>query len=228
MTSEVVLLDANVLYPAPLRDLLLQLSFTGVYQAHWSADIEVEWKRNLLAARPELAERIERTRGGDATRSAGRAHHRLRPSDPHADPSSIVTDRHVLAAAIVASAEVIVTFNGRDFPDLALAPHGVIGSASRCFLARLGDRNAVRSAGECACVSCWPRAAAGHGDRLPSHLAPPRSGRSGCFSVRPSELLGAVSPAGHGDGLPNHLAPPRSGRGGCFSVRSSELLGAVN
>jgi hypothetical protein len=32
MRPEIVLLDANVLYAAPLRDLLLQLSFVGLYQ----------------------------------------------------------------------------------------------------------------------------------------------------------------------------------------------------
>jgi hypothetical protein len=61
MIPAVALLDANVLYPAPLRDLLLQLAFNGLYQARWSAEIDDEWKRNLLAARPELAERIDRT-----------------------------------------------------------------------------------------------------------------------------------------------------------------------
>jgi hypothetical protein len=62
MTAAVVLLDANVLYPAPLRDLLLQLAFAGLFQARWSADIDGEWTRNLLAARPELASQIALTR----------------------------------------------------------------------------------------------------------------------------------------------------------------------
>jgi hypothetical protein len=56
-----ILLDANVLYCAPLRDLLLQLAFAGLFQARWSADIDDEWQRNLLAARPELASQIART-----------------------------------------------------------------------------------------------------------------------------------------------------------------------
>jgi hypothetical protein len=36
------LLDAYVLYPATLRDLLMELAFQGVYQARWSAEIEDE------------------------------------------------------------------------------------------------------------------------------------------------------------------------------------------
>jgi hypothetical protein len=62
MTAGVVLLDANVLYCAPLRDLLLQFAYAGLFQARWSADIDDEWQRNLLAARPELAAQIARTR----------------------------------------------------------------------------------------------------------------------------------------------------------------------
>lgn len=133
MTPEVVLLDANVLYPAPLRDLLLQLSFAGLYQARWSIEIEAEWTRNLIAARPELAERIERTQAvmrralPDALVTN---YTHLTPTLALPDPS----DRHVLAAAIVTSAEVIVTFNGRDFPDAALSPYGVTAQHPDAFL----------------------------------------------------------------------------------------------
>jgi uncharacterized membrane protein AbrB (regulator of aidB expression) len=61
MIPAVALLDANVLYPATLRDLLLQLAFSGLYRARWSAEIDDEWQRNLLAARPGTADRIART-----------------------------------------------------------------------------------------------------------------------------------------------------------------------
>ncbi len=136
MTSEIALLDANVLYSAPLRDLLLQLAFTGLYQARWSADIEDEWKRNLIAARPNLADRIERTQ--EVMRRAlpdaiveGYAH--LIPMLSLRDPD----DRHVLAAAVIANAEVIVTFNGRDFPREALAPYDVVALHPDTFLRSL-------------------------------------------------------------------------------------------
>ena len=61
MTPKIALLDANVLYPAPLRDLVLQLASAGLYQVRGSVDIDDEWKRNLLAARPELSAQIDRT-----------------------------------------------------------------------------------------------------------------------------------------------------------------------
>jgi hypothetical protein len=51
----IAVLDANVLYSAPARNLLLYLAFSGVFQARWSAEIENEWTRNPLEDRPELA-----------------------------------------------------------------------------------------------------------------------------------------------------------------------------
>jgi predicted nucleic acid-binding protein len=133
MTLVVAILDANVLYPASLRDLLLQLAIAGFYQARWSAEIDEEWKRNLLAARPELAERIERTQAvmrravPDAlvTGYAAQVANLVLP-----DPD----DRHVLAAAITAGAEIIVTFNTRDFPAAALAAHGLVAQHPDEFL----------------------------------------------------------------------------------------------
>lgn len=50
----VVLLDANVLYPAPLRDFLLTLAKDGLYAAKWTDEIHDEWTRNLAKKRPEL------------------------------------------------------------------------------------------------------------------------------------------------------------------------------
>jgi hypothetical protein len=38
-------LDANVLYPALLRDVLLSLADTDFYSAKWSVHIRDEWTR---------------------------------------------------------------------------------------------------------------------------------------------------------------------------------------
>jgi hypothetical protein len=59
----VVLYDASVLYPAPLRDLLVRVANTGVVRARWSTTILDECFRNLLQNRPELnPEALQRTR----------------------------------------------------------------------------------------------------------------------------------------------------------------------
>jgi predicted nucleic acid-binding protein len=136
MMPKAAILDANVLYSAPLRDLLLQLAFAGLYQARWSAEIDDEWKRNLIAARPELADGVKRTQA---------AMHRALP-DAHVTGYERLLaglslpdqgDRHVLAAAIEASAEVIVTFNLRDFPPSTLSPYGLVAQHPDIFLLSL-------------------------------------------------------------------------------------------
>ena len=59
----VVLYDACVLYPAPLRDLLMRLANTGVVRARWSDAIFDECFRNILENRPDLKpESLQRTR----------------------------------------------------------------------------------------------------------------------------------------------------------------------
>ena len=63
MEPKRVVLDACVLYPAPLRDLLLSLAQAGLYHARWSDDIHDEWMRNLLRDRSDLTpDQIARTR----------------------------------------------------------------------------------------------------------------------------------------------------------------------
>ncbi|MFA5551302.1 MAG: hypothetical protein WDA03_06755 [Trueperaceae bacterium] len=64
------LLDANVLYPAPIRDVLVQLATTGIYRARWTADIHQEWIDALLRAQPHRdRQRLERTRDVIVTRN---------------------------------------------------------------------------------------------------------------------------------------------------------------
>lgn len=48
MSRYAALLDANVLYPAPLRDIFLQLALTDLFQAKWTADIHREWIEALM------------------------------------------------------------------------------------------------------------------------------------------------------------------------------------
>jgi hypothetical protein len=57
------LLDANVPYPAPIRDYLLHLANLSLYKPKWTTKIQEEWIRNLLANRPDLCkEALERTK----------------------------------------------------------------------------------------------------------------------------------------------------------------------
>jgi PIN domain len=100
----VVLYDACVLYPAPLRDLLVRLANTGVVRARWSGMILDECFRNILEHRPDLkAEALERTREL-MTRAVPDC--MVTNFDALIDGLLLpdVDDRHVLAAAIRAGA----------------------------------------------------------------------------------------------------------------------------
>lgn len=120
----VVVFDACVLYPAPLRDFLLRLATTGLFSAKWSEAIHEEWIRNLLAERPELKQQVQRTR---ELMDQAIPDCLVKDYEPLAGGLSLPDpdDRHVLAAAICAGAQTIVTFNLKDFPAEVLWPHGI-------------------------------------------------------------------------------------------------------
>ena len=52
MTRVTALLDANILYPAPLRDIFPQLAVEDVFRSKWSGDIHLEWIGALLRNEP--------------------------------------------------------------------------------------------------------------------------------------------------------------------------------
>lgn len=54
--------DVNILYPAPLRDLIIRLAQAGLVQEKWTDTIHEEWMRNVLKDRPDLSpQRLART-----------------------------------------------------------------------------------------------------------------------------------------------------------------------
>lgn len=120
-----MLLDACVLYPAPLRDFLMHLAVLDAFKARWTNQIHDEWTRNVLKKRPDLkAEQLQRTcklmnthvRDCLVTDYKGLIPNLVLPD---------ANDRHVLAAAIVARAHIIATFNLKDFPPRGLKPYGI-------------------------------------------------------------------------------------------------------
>lgn len=124
-SQPIAVLDANVLYPARLRDLFIRLAIAGLYQARWSDQILEECFNHIVSDRPEIPTvRLERTRA--LMRAA--VPDALVPHDAGLvdkldlpDPD----DRHVLATAITAGADLIVTANLRDFPPDVLAAHDI-------------------------------------------------------------------------------------------------------
>ncbi len=131
--------DANVLYPAELRNLLMHLALTGLFRAKWSANVHEEWISALLEKRPDLTRaKLERTRALmdlHAVDALVTGYEDLIPRLRLPDPN----DRHVLAAAIRGQAEVIVTMNLRDFPSEVVAPFGIEAQHPDQFILRLLD-----------------------------------------------------------------------------------------
>lgn len=58
----VVVYDSCILYPAPVRDIFIELAAAGVIRAHWSSLIHEEWTRNVIADKRGSKRDIERTR----------------------------------------------------------------------------------------------------------------------------------------------------------------------
>ncbi len=117
--------DANVLYPAELRNLLMHLALTGLFRARWSADVHGEWISSLLEKRPDLTrQKLERTRtlmDKHAVDALVTGYENLIPGLQLPDPD----DRHVPAAAIRGGVDVIVTMNRRDFPFRVIGLSGI-------------------------------------------------------------------------------------------------------
>lgn len=134
MVRVIALLDACVLYPAPLRDFLMRLSTEGVFIPRWSALIHEEWMRNVLANRPDLSlARLERTHSlmlsyQPAAMVIGFEKHipKLKLPDPQ--------DRHVVAAAIEGGCEAIITFNLKDFPTEVLTQYDLVALHPDLFI----------------------------------------------------------------------------------------------
>lgn len=132
--------DANILYPAPLRDLFMRLAQAGIVRARWTEAIHDEWIRSVLRNNVELtSEKLARTRSlmNDAVRDClVIGHDELIDALTLPDPD----DRHVLAAAIRAGAEVIVTYNLKDFPAEILAQFEIEAVHPGEFLLSLFDQ----------------------------------------------------------------------------------------
>jgi len=143
ITNPAVVFDACVLYPAPLRDLLLELGGLAHdldwFRCKWSAEIHDEWIRNLLKNRPDITlDQLHRTRDLmnnhiDDCLVTGYEHRIESLTLPDQN------DRHVLAAAIECGASIIVTSNINDFPPGALEAIGIEAMTADDFICNFLD-----------------------------------------------------------------------------------------
>ena len=135
----VVRYDACVLYAAPVRDLLMQLALSDLFQARWTDQIHDEWTRNVAANRPDISHasltRCRELMDEHVPDCLVTNYEALIPTLTLPD----LNDRHVLAAAIHGGAGLIVTFNLSDFPRSILRQFDIEAIHPDEFIRRLWD-----------------------------------------------------------------------------------------
>lgn len=134
--GQTAVLDANVLFPTILREILTDLAAAGLYRARWSERILGEWSRAVARLGP------------DAQAVAGAEIALLRLRFPEAlvadDGTAAIdldfpdpADRHVVEAALASGAALVVTANLRDFPQRLMAGLGLRAIHPDAFLLEL-------------------------------------------------------------------------------------------
>ena len=149
-----VVLDACVLYSAPVRDLILWMAAEHLFRPRWTRQIHEEWIAAILEKRSDIERcRLESLKSlmdekfPDALISG---YEGLIESITLPDQN----DRHVLAAAIVSNVDAIVTFNTKDFPKECVARYEleivdtddfVVGQFELCLSAALSAAKNCRA-----------------------------------------------------------------------------------
>lgn len=134
MAERPVFLDACALYPPLVRGIVLGMATAGLITPRWSPRVLAEWR--IAAARNggmEAEDRVDATLADMAARfPEATVEPPPEPQPTHALPDP--ADAHVLAAAVASGADVLLTFNLRDFPARALAAHDIAARHPDSFL----------------------------------------------------------------------------------------------
>jgi len=130
-------LDADVLLPAPLRDTLLRLAEADLYVPRWSERILAEVAKNLVQSGRTDRERATRVTATIAAAFPEAIVSKSVVSTIEPAMTNDPKDRHVLAAAVGAGGEIVVTKNLGDFPPAACDPLGIQAVSPDGFLVDL-------------------------------------------------------------------------------------------
>ncbi len=138
-----VVLDTNVIYPIIIRDLLFWFAYYELYIPKWSEHIFDEWKRVMIdkgISEEEANKRIEKANSAFPDALVRNYKGLIKYLDlPDED------DRHVLAVAIKANADMIVTNNLKDFPYEYLNTFNLSAKSADEFLTHLIDLNQMQA-----------------------------------------------------------------------------------
>ena len=136
-----LLIDACVLYPTVMREMLIGVAAAGMFEPRWSARILEEWARATRKLGPE-AEVFAR---GEIAALQARFPMAEVAVDPQAERQFWLPDPddiHVLAAAVAGSCDAILTVNAKDFPRNILSEEGLWRSAPDELLIGFFDEDA--------------------------------------------------------------------------------------
>jgi hypothetical protein len=119
------MIDACVLYPTVMREVMLGCANAGLFEARWSARILEEWARaaGKLGPAQEVWARGEIATLGAAFPQAIVSYDAAQERQfwlP--DPADI----HVMTAAVVGSCDGILTMNAKDFPKNILGDEALL------------------------------------------------------------------------------------------------------
>ncbi len=120
-----VLLDANVLFPPTLRDVILCLADVGILNPFWTEEIVNEWQGNVKKLLSPLQKK-----------ALAIAYNEMTNKYPYALISGYEflieqiklkdeNDKHVAAAAIHGKVDFLITFNTKDFPKSLLRKYNI-------------------------------------------------------------------------------------------------------
>lgn len=129
-------LDACVLFPTVLREILLGVAKRGLYQPVWSERILGEWVRATAKLGPEGAAEAE----SHALLARVAFPNAMQREQPNIEARLLLPDEndiHVLAVAIASHADAIITFNAKDFPRHLLAEEGLMRLDPDQFLCQI-------------------------------------------------------------------------------------------
>ena len=133
-------LDACVLYPTVLREILQGAGVAGLFEPVFSERILREWvlaTAKLGPQAPVIAEGEAASLRLAFPRGLKRAHPEIEARLILPDPNDV----HVLATAIASGADAIVTFNAQDFPGHVLAAEGIARRDPDGFLWEMQSRH---------------------------------------------------------------------------------------
>ncbi|MDG1170406.1 MAG: PIN domain-containing protein [Sulfitobacter sp.] len=143
MIAPRILIDTCVLYPTVMREVVLGAAKAGLFEPMWSERILEEWARAAIKlgaegeaqARAEIALLRAAWPAAEKKPAPGVAARLWLPDED---------DIHVLAVAVDASADMLMTLNAKDFPRGTLVDEGIVRVDPDGYLMQLWAENPAK------------------------------------------------------------------------------------